>query len=170
MDTSNYLSKNDTTPATMMCTTSNDACVTPAEDLRDDSVNVQSNKATTDNSFERDPIIDFITCSMSDLSPLPSQEKKVELVFDEGVLKDNIEHEKLHNFTQLDDTDEVVENMTLANILMTMKDNPEIANSPSSAPEQKIADAKLTFPEPKNVDAGAINPEKSNADANLTVP
>ncbi|KAI3874586.1 hypothetical protein MKX03_008687 [Papaver bracteatum] len=114
-------SKNDTTPAAMMVTTSNDACVTPAEDLQDGLVNVQSNKATTDNSFERYPINDFITCSMSDLSPLPSQEKKVELVFDEGVLEDNIEHEKLHNFTQLDDTEEVVENMTLANILITMK-------------------------------------------------
>ncbi|KAI3850974.1 hypothetical protein MKX03_036454 [Papaver bracteatum] len=118
---SSVQSKNDTTPAAMMCATSNDACVTPTEDLRDDSVNVQMNKATTDNSFKRDPIIDFITCSMSYLSPLLSQEKKVELVFDEGVLDDIIEHEKPHNFTQLDDTEEVVENMTLANILMTMK-------------------------------------------------
>ncbi|XP_026436007.1 uncharacterized protein LOC113333814 isoform X2 [Papaver somniferum] len=118
---SSVQSKNDTTPAAMMCITSNDACVTPAEDLQDDSVNVQSNKATTDYSFERDPIIDFVTRSMGDISPLPSQETKVELVFDESVLEDNIEHEKLQNFTQLDDTDEVVENMSLSNILMTMK-------------------------------------------------
>ncbi|KAI3902085.1 hypothetical protein MKW92_043987 [Papaver armeniacum] len=40
--------------------------------------------------------------------------------------------------------------MTLANILMTMKEKPKIADSPSSAPEQKISDANLTFPEPKN--------------------
>ncbi|KAI3849103.1 hypothetical protein MKW98_029028, partial [Papaver atlanticum] len=93
-------------------------CVTQKEDSRDDSVNV------------RDLIIDFVTCSMSDLSPLASQEKKVELVFDEGVhlnanaysvAEDNNQHERLQSFTHLDDTDDVVEIMTFANILITMK-------------------------------------------------
>ncbi|KAI3836019.1 hypothetical protein MKW92_025084 [Papaver armeniacum] len=116
-DSASVYSKNDTTL---------DVCVTPKEDSHDDS---DSNDSTVD-SFVRDPIIDFVTCSMSDLSPLASLEKKVELFFDKGVhlnanaysvAEDNNQHEKLQSFSRLDDTDDVVEKMTFDNILITMK-------------------------------------------------